>query len=618
VASRLWTAALALALAASLAGCVSIETGGPVLSSSVTQGPGEQGQHYLQLVPKPPANGWGPSGIVQGFLQASASFGYWQIAREYLAPGTKWNPSWSATVYSEGPNVSKLTYPKGRKDSAVVTIGGKVQANLSNYGGYAVPLASSAQQTSPPPSFKLEKVGGQWRISQVPVTAEGQQELLLSSVLFNYDYQLRNLYFFDPTTNSYLVPDPVYVPLQATPVDLVRGLVSDLIPAHLPDDWLSPAATTTAFPEGTSLTDVTLAGGTATVSLSIPTGKGSKKASTALTSAEERMSAQLLYTLTGSGQGGSAVQSVELSVNGTPYIPAVSQGNPVQNRSQSGYRPPAGQSGKFYYLDDGNLLERDITAGTINGSSAKVGRIGKEFSQVAVSPPVSGSGQYVAALNDENLLYAGPLGGKLTRQRGSGYESISWDPNGDLWATTGSGIVMLPEAEAPGQPLGQPVPVTVVSPEGTPSAGPFSALRVAPDGVRVAIVFNGSTLNFGAIVSPPASTRASQAVIKIELSPFAVTLPGTAMFTAVSWYGPDNVITLSQPGAALTEYPVNGGSSTSIPTQGNILWITASEGSPLVAGLGGKGGGLMTDTSLTAVWPPVPTIKNGSSPVYPG
>ena len=40
--------------------------------------------------------------------------------------------------------------------------------------------------------------------------------LLLTSDSFQYDYQLRNLYFFDPT-DSYLVPDPVYVPLQATP-----------------------------------------------------------------------------------------------------------------------------------------------------------------------------------------------------------------------------------------------------------------------------------------------------------------------------------------------------------------------------------------------------------------
>ena len=53
------------------------------------------------------------------------------------------------------------------------------------------------------------KTGGQWRISSAP------SELLLTQDQFADDYELRNLYFFDPS-NHYLVPDPVYVPLQAS------------------------------------------------------------------------------------------------------------------------------------------------------------------------------------------------------------------------------------------------------------------------------------------------------------------------------------------------------------------------------------------------------------------
>jgi hypothetical protein len=614
VARRLRAAALGLLLAGSLAGCVSVPTAGPVLSSSVTQGPGGQGQHNLQIVPKPPVNGWDPSQIVEGFILAAASFGYRQIAREYLAPTAKWNPTWSAIVYSTGPTPSPPVYQAhGRKSTAQVTISGNVQASLSQYGAYAVPKPSKPPQA--PPTFKLEKIGGQWRISQVPVDADGQQELLLTSDLFNYDYQLRNLYFFDPT-NSYLVPDPVYVPLQATPVDLTTGLVKDLI--RPPGDWISPGATTTAFPPGTSLTSVTLAGGTATVNLDISASKGSssKAAATLGQRQDEQVSAQLLWTLTGSGQGGSAVQSVELSVNGTAWNPTVSPQNPVQHLSQSQYRPATGYSDKFYYLDSGNLLARNLTQGT----TTMIARLGKQYSQnsqIAVSPGPPGS-QYEAVLSG-GTLYAGPLGGRLTKQPGSGYLSMSWDPSGDLWATTNNEIVMLPAGDGPGQPLDQPVPVTVVNSDGTPNPGPFNALRVAPDGVRVAIIVDGTTLNFGAIVSPPASTRASQAVIKIGLSPFYVTTTGTATFMAVTWYGPDNVITLSQPGATLTEYPVNGGSSTSIPSQANISWITASSGSPLplIAGLA-KGAGLMANASLTGAWLPVPAITKGMSPVYPG
>src|SRR5450756_3258523 len=70
----------------------------------------------------------------------------------------------------------------------------------------------------------------------------------------------------------FLVPDPVYVPLQATPADLMNGLVYDLVKPQ--KDWLSGGATRTAFPAGTtfpagptSIGAVTIEGVTAVVNL---------------------------------------------------------------------------------------------------------------------------------------------------------------------------------------------------------------------------------------------------------------------------------------------------------------------------------------------------------------
>ena len=98
----------ALVIAASAAGCVSMPTGGPVQSYTVTQGPGAQSQHYQQMYAQPPGNGWSPEGIVNGFLTASASFANrQQVAREYLTPeaSRKWNPSWSATASATATRV---------------------------------------------------------------------------------------------------------------------------------------------------------------------------------------------------------------------------------------------------------------------------------------------------------------------------------------------------------------------------------------------------------------------------------------------------------------------------------------------------------------------------------
>lgn len=594
---RLRGAVLGLFLAASLAGCVSLPSGGPVSSYAITQGPGGQSQPYLQSIAQGPRAGWSPAQIVQGFLTASASFGArQQIAREYLTPGTSrtWDPGWSAVVYSNGPNVQPAVVTgKGAKATATVTIGGSVQAILSGQGGYAVPSASAAEgPPGGPAAFQLEKVGGQWRISQAP------SYLVLTSYQFQLDYQLRNLYFFDPTY-SVLVPDPVYVPLQASAASLMEGLVYDLI--HPPADWLSRGATYTAFPRGTTTVgDITLTGGTAAVNL----GGISAKAATN-TTLLQKLSAQLLWTLIGSGQSGPAVQSVELSVNGTPRPPPDSDLNPVQQLHQSKYSPPTGASSTFYYVNAAGYL---LSSDGPQTKAQTVARIGTGYSQIAVSPDK----QYLAALNDGSL-FIGRVGGPLLKRAGTGYTSMSWDPSDDLWATSGGQVVMLRGGANPDEPQGKPVGVTVMFSDGTSQdAEPFTALRVAPDGVRVAIIGSETDLDFGAIVTLP-GPRPGQAVVEIVLSPFSVSVPG-ATFTSVTWYGPDNVITLRDPGPELTEYPVNGGTSTSITAQPHMSWITASSGNPLIAGV--PSGGMVANDNLSGTWTAIP--GTGISAVYPG
>ena len=562
-------------------------TGGPVTSYTVTQGPGAQSQRYQQFYPQPPGVGDKPQEIVDGFLTASASLANGQqIAREYLTPqaSRRWNPNWSATVYSNGPSVTQTVFPA--KNQAQVTVTGNVQAILTGYGSYAI---TQAKEQGVTPTFSLVKNNnGQWRISYAP------PELLLTSELFKDDYQLRNLYFFDPT-GKFLVPDPVYVPLEATPSDLMNGLVHDLItPLH---DWLSRGATKTAFPPGTvQLGDVTLDGGTATVNLGGAITKSPNP------TVMQQVSSQLWWTLTSSAQA-PAVQTVQVNLNNKPWIPANSGGNPVQH--QAAYNPPTGAGSIFYYLDaTGNLWSRD-------GASAqpvKVSHIGTGYSQIAVSP----NRRFVAALSDGSL-FIGPMGGKLSRRDGAGYTTMSWDPGSNLWATTGDQVVMLRGAANPAQPLGQPVDVTMYYSDGTtPVDGPFTSLRVAPDGVRVALIIGDATLYFGAIASQQ-GVRPGQTNIKIVFLPFSAAAPGTGTFSAVTWYGPDNVITLGGPGSVLTEYPVDGGSATSITAESRMQSISASWKSALLAGL--PKGGMSADASLGGSWL---SFGAGISPVYPG
>jgi hypothetical protein len=591
--------AAALLAALTVAGCVSMPSAGPVQSYPVTQGPTAQAQPYGQIIYGPPQPGWSPKQIVAGFLAASGTFGdNGQVAREYLTQQASkdWNPfNVPVFVYKNGngPNVSNLVYshapaakrtakppakasatpsPKAtsRQQTATVTITGDVQANLSGNGSYAV---ASASEPSNLPIFGLVNSAGQWRISAVP------KELLLTEDAFTNDYQLRNLYFFDPQID-FLVPDPVYVPLQATPTRLMDGLVKELI--NQPPDWLAyGGATRSAFPAGTKLIgDVTLDGPTAVVNLG-----------GAITGASQtvmgQVSGQLLRTLSGVGQGAQAVQSIEVQQNGKPWALPRNQDNPVQ--TQSKYAPAAGAFPTFYYLGSGGVV---FSQNGAQGKPVQVARIGRGFNQIAVSP----DGKYLAALTKTGDLYTGALRGPLAKRGLTGYTSVSWDTNDNLWATENEQVVVL-------LPHNRLVPVSGLD--------GVTSLQVAPDGVRVAVI-SGDELEFGAI-SWQQETRPRQPSAQITFSPFSVL--SLSIFEAVTWYGPDNVITLAGPGPTPTvmEYPVNGGNPTQISEISGIESISASSGSALIAGL--TDGHMAADASLTGSWQ---TIAPGVSPVYPG
>jgi hypothetical protein len=609
----------AVTAALAVTGCVSLPSAGPVLSYPVTQETGGQNGQNLQITTQPPGAGWNPQQMVSGFLIAAAA-NQDQVARQYLAPAERkrWNPSLTTQtyVYQTRPNVlnpvPQATVPQpggtdgkkggGPPPSAVVQITGKIQAILSiKDGTYAVPSASGPN-SSDPQDFTLVKTGGEWRISAPP------SALLLTQAQFTDEYDLRNLYFFDPN-NRYLVPDPVYVPLQASASTLTSRLVGYL--KTPPKDWLAGGATQTAFPTSTKVSS-TLADGLATVNV---TGT--------ITKAQEAEAAsQLLWTLVGSGQGGSQVKSVALYANGKPFIPAGGGANPVQNQAQARYGPATGVSATaagqvVYYLDSaGDVYSDRVGVAGVAGKQTLVAKIGAGYTRIAVSE----GGRYLAALRDDEL-YIGPIHGPLTRQQGSGYMTLGWDPSDNLWTTTGAGeqiFVFRAGATLNGRQA-KPIEATVTSGPYIVSGDQFTDLQIAPDGVRVAMILNADELAFGAIVWAPGAGPGLGSV-RIQLSPFYVG-DQTSGFDLVTWYGADNVITLGGPTSTLTEYPVNGGTPTSQTLDQNVGSITASPGQALIAGVA-KDDEMIEASNLTGAWATIATSAGtpvkGITPTYPG
>ena len=205
--------------------------------------------------------------------------------------------------------------------------------------------------------------------------------------------------------------------------------------------------------------------------------------------------------------------------------------------------------------------------------------------------------------------------GKLTlRDAGGGFTSLSWDHTDNLWAAGPMNVVMLP---ATPKPSAGPFPV-VVPPYQSDScpgtSGAVTELRVAPDGVRVALVIAGqqATLAFGAIVMQDQSHAGQQqSLVRVNLSPFFVCGPQGA-FRSLSWYGADNVVALGQDGATLTEYPVDGGTQLPILGKAGTQSITARKGAGLIAAVGDT---MFIDPSPTGAWN---LVGAGLSPAYPG
>jgi len=580
-----------LSLAA--AGCVSIPSGGPVLSYPVSQGANAQNQYSLQIVPQPPLRNGIPTDIVSGFITADASFaGQQQVAREYLIPAAShaWKPGWTATVFKGSPTVTGAA-PGAKQKTATVTVEGTVQAFLSDREAYAAPSATPKNKTATY-HYDLVKDGTQWRISHAPNT------LLLTSTEFAVDYQLLNLYFFDPSGGR-LVPDPVYVPLQATEADLVNKLVQSLIKP--PGDWIGNA-TITKFPLGTQ-SAVTVDGGTASVSLA---GKAVSKLTD---TTKEQISAQLFATLTGAGQGQQQqVKSIVLTVNGKQFVPR--GGNAVQNQPNRFTSAVGPRQAGFYYLKPtGQLMWRKNLG---DKHPVTIATIGKGYTSLAVSP----DGQFFAAVQGGSL-YTGKIGTSKPNSRDvpGDITSLSWDRNGYLWVVAGSTVYRLSALrDAPDVP---PTRVTVPA-RGTcgSSPGDVTALRVAPDGVRVAIVFGGGqeTLAFGAIVledAPVRSGQQPQSQVSVDLSPFFVCGSNQA-FKAVSWYGAGDVIALGEPGDTVTSYPVNGGTPTEVTGPSGSTWITAAANEGVIVSQARQ---VSIAPALSGTWSP---FLSATSPAFPG
>jgi len=583
------------AVAVAAAGCATLPTTGQVQQVGAGQNGTSQEQDYSQPVPVGPGLGWTPKEIVAGFLAASASFtdGH-AVAREYLDPEAQhsWQPGWAVTVVNTLTTTSIPPLPRPATNQSQTRQGVKVTglpvATISSSGQYQAYSGSSKSQSY---LFTLIRTtNGQWRIDKLPTS-----QLLLTQSDFQHVYQPRDLYFLSQSGRT-LVPDPVFVPQQATNIDLATGLVNAL--RQDPTGWLSGAAVT-GFPAGSHpIGPVRINGPNATVDLG-------GKAVTAGRQQLDRMAAQLVWTL---ATGPTPVQSVELELNGHPVSIMGSQYQLPQ--LYQGWVPSQQAGSALYFIGSNGTVQWLPAAGQPGAGQAEHFSVAgaahlPSLSSIAVSPDgrslagisAGGASVYYTGLNrGATMRRWSPTSGTCT--------SVSWDAAGNLWITAGGSVWML----QPGQTGASQPPVDV--PPGTD----VTDFQVAPDGVRVVMVVrgpSGTRVQLGAITHSGQSASVAQPTVLLDA--------GLPEPDAVTWYGADDVIVLAGSGstAQLVEVPLNGGQPTVITTPGVPESVTATspEGSAPVIAIGLPGDKIMLSTDLGAFQP---TRVAGQAPAYPG
>lgn len=578
-----WSRGLAAAaLVLLLPACASIPDSGPVrkvegvASSTVEDSVIEQPE--VLLLPPEPVPGLSPEEVLRGFLAASAaSDDDHALARQYLTPeaSAAWDDD--AEVVVHDPSQLRVECRAGGEtvaDCAAVErllMTSRRVAVIDSDGAWSVDRGSLSDV------YGVERVEGEWRLSQVPPGVR------LTPADVARTYRAVSVNFLDPPGDQ-LVADRVFLPVvsRTLPQLLVEALLRG------PTSRLE-GAVRTAVPPGTELRGLRLEGGVVQVDLTAP-------AAAADGDARQALSAQLVATL----RQVPDVTGVRLLVDGQPLeVPGVEPTQPIDGWPQFEPRATRARGPGLVVTDDG---VRPLTPDTDDGLGEPVG---PRLAEAAVD---LGRGR-LAGLREaggQTVLWSGRASEVVPRFAADGLAPPSWGGGRyGVWTARPGGraeVVLVPDA---GEPVAVPVPVLA-------RAGGIRQVRVSRDDVRIALVAGegeGTRLYVG-ILEPDPSTDAGVAIRDLHQ-----VAPSLTDVQDVSWADGQQLTVLARSEGAPAAWAVQSDGSvlTPLPVSGLSAAPTAlasAPGSPLLLESGGQ------------VWQVVSGVARspvaGTDPLYPG
>jgi len=218
---------LAAVLTLVLTACAGLPVSGPVkIGRSVTEA---DEAPDVSFNPDEPTPGMTPQQVVEGFIDAGTGpRNDWGIARMFLTADNGWRPNTGVTVYAPGQR------------SVVETAEGEVEVTITSEAAVDDTGAYAAGGGTPVLTYRLERVGGEWRISEAP------DGIVLDRNRFASVFRSYSLMFFDRTW-TYLVPDQRWFP-----IEYARVRIAEALSVGGPTSWLA-GSVENAFTVGTGL-----------------------------------------------------------------------------------------------------------------------------------------------------------------------------------------------------------------------------------------------------------------------------------------------------------------------------------------------------------------------------
>lgn len=401
--------------------------------------------------------------MATAFLAANTTTtGRHSAARQYLTPNAsnRWSDR-TATIIANDYSVS--TYDKTKQ---TVTVYGRVLGRLDSQGIYTPSLQGNGDggHVTVPFVFTFVQSGSRFRISGL------QNGLLLTEQQFRDTYRQHLLYFWDLTGDA-LVPDLRWSAI-ADGRPLGEWLITQLINGPRPELQNAVSADTTPAQADTGHIAVTL--GTPT-RIEIP-GSGQLDSSV-----RYRLAAQLSQLLVDVVAGGD----MTITDGGRPItIPALNS-NEFNSSDFFAAIGPSVVEPALYYLNGGRL--RDEAGRAVSGCTPDGGGFLTSF---ALSRRQSGSPLLCAGVvgsGSSARLYMGTQSGGLrpTSLVGALTRPSFAPGRGEAWIGAGSRVYRVTTSGSTVRT--DDVPIPAVS-----GGGQVLAVRLSPEGVRIAIVVSGA------------------------------------------------------------------------------------------------------------------------------